>query len=103
MNRSDETAKLKRAPDWRATLIILESAFPMDSRVWRYVDLGRKEISFREILDDGTFSSGERTLLSVAASLFNQDHSINLWVVLNRLDERNSALVITAIQSFIDE
>jgi hypothetical protein len=103
MNRSDETAKLKRAPDWRATLHILESAFPMDSRVWQYVDLGRKEISFREILDDGTFSSGERTLLSVAASLFNQDHSINLWVVLNRLDERNSALVISAIQAFIDE
>ena len=76
MNRSDVIAKLKRAPDWRATLIILESAFLTDSRVWRYVDLGRKEISFPKILDDGTFSSGERTLLSVAASLFNQDHSI---------------------------
>jgi hypothetical protein len=102
MKRDDEIAKLKRAPDWRASLIILESAFATDSRVWRYVDLGRKEVSFPKILDDGTFSSGERTLLSVAASLFNQDHRINLWEVLNRLDERNSALVITAIQSFID-
>jgi alpha-D-ribose 1-methylphosphonate 5-triphosphate synthase subunit PhnL len=103
MNRDDEMARLSRAPDWRATLIILESAFAKDSRVWRYVDLGREEISFRGILDDGTFSSGERTLLSVAASLFNRDHSINLWDVLNRLDDTNSALVLNAIQSFIDE
>jgi alpha-D-ribose 1-methylphosphonate 5-triphosphate synthase subunit PhnL len=103
MNRDDDIARLSRAPDWRATLIILESAFAKDSRAWRYVDLGREEISFRRILDDGTFSSGERTLLSVAASLFNRDHSINLWDVLNCLDDTNSALVLNAIQSFIDE
>jgi hypothetical protein len=103
MNRDDEIARLRRAPDWRATFIILESAFAKDSRVWRHVDLGREEISFRKILDDGTFSSGKRTLLTVAASLFNRDHRINLWEVLNRLDDTNSALVLTAIQSFIDE
>ena len=78
MNRDDEIARLRRASDWRAALVIIESAFAKDSRVWRYVDLGREEISFKKILDDGTFSSGERTLLSVAASLFNRDHSINL-------------------------
>jgi len=103
MNRDDEMARLSRAPDWRATLLILESKFAKDSRVWRHVDLEREEISFRRILDDGTFSSGERTLLSVAASLFSRDQSINLWDVLNRLDETNSSLVLNAIQSFIDE
>jgi alpha-D-ribose 1-methylphosphonate 5-triphosphate synthase subunit PhnL len=103
MSRDDEIARLSRAPDWRATLLILETKFAKDSRVWSHVDLEREEISFRGILDDGTFSSGERTLLSVAASLFNRDHSINLWDVLNRLDDTNSALVLSAIQSFSDE
>ena len=88
--------KLCRAADWRAALIILKSAFAEDSRVWQHVNLNREEISFKRILDDGTFSSGERILLSVAASLFNQEHSINLWEVLNRLDETNAALVLTA-------
>jgi ABC-type cobalamin/Fe3+-siderophores transport system ATPase subunit len=55
------------------------------------------------MLEDGTVSSGERILLSVAASLFNRERSINLWEVLNRLDERNSVLVLAAIRSFIGE
>ena len=92
-----------RAAYWRAALIILKSAFAEDSRVWQHVNLNREEISFRKILDEGTFSSGERILLSVAASLFNREHSINLWEVLNRLDERNSVLVLAAIRSFIGE
>ena len=103
MNRDEQMKNLSRAADWRAALIILKSAFAEDSRVWLHVSLSREEISFRKILDDGTFSSGERILLSVAASLFNREHSINLWEVLNRLDETNSALVLAAIQSFIGE
>lgn len=95
--------KLSRAADWRAAPIVLEAAFAEDSRVWRHVDLDREEICFKKILDDGTFSSGERTLLSVAASLFNRDHSVNLWEVLNRLDDSNAVLVLTAIRSFIGE
>jgi len=31
--------------------------------VWQHVNLDREEVSFRQILNDGTFSSGERTLL----------------------------------------
>ena len=103
MNRDEQMKKLSRASDWRAALIILKSAFEEDSRVWHHVNLNREEISFRKMLDDGTFSSGERILLSVAASLFNREHSINLWEVLNRLDETNAALVLTAIRSFIGE
>ena len=103
MNRDEQMKNLSRAADWRAALIILKSAFAEDSRVWQHVNLNREEISFRKILDEGTFSSGERILLSVAASLFNREHSINLWEVLNRLDERNSVLVLAAIRSFIGE
>ncbi len=46
--------------------------FPDDFRVWRHVNLDREEIPFKKILTDGTFSAGERILLSVAASLFSQ-------------------------------
>ena len=78
MNSDEQMKNLSRAADWRAALIILKSAFAEDSRVWQHVNLNREEISFRKILDEGTFSSGERILLSVAASLFNREHSINL-------------------------
>jgi hypothetical protein len=100
MNTEEQIEKLGRAADWRATLIILTGAFAGDQRVWQHVDLDRERIHFRTILDDGTFSSGERTLLKVAASLFNQEHSVNLWEIFNRLDDTNAALVLKAIESF---
>ena len=103
MNKDEQIQKLSCASDWRAVLIILTSAFAEDGRVWQYVDLDRADIAFRNILDDGTFSSGEKILLAVAASLFNRDQLINLWEVLNRLDERNTALVLRAIRSFCNE
>ena len=95
--------KLSRASDWRAALIILTSAFAEDGRVWQHVNLDRQEIGFRTILGDGTFSSGEKMLLSIAASLFSREHCINLWEVFNRLDEPNTALVLRAIRSFCNE
>src|SRR5882762_7279367 len=100
MNRNEQIQNLSRASDWRAALMILTSAFAEDGRVWQHVNLDREEISFRRILADGTFSSGEKTLLAVAASLFNQEQRINLWEVFNRLDETNAALVLNAIRSF---
>ncbi|HYR91432.1 MAG TPA: hypothetical protein VE422_45680 [Terriglobia bacterium] len=103
MNRDEQIQKLSRAFDWRAVLIILTSAFAEDGRVWPYVNLERAEIAFPQNLDDGTFSSREKILLAVAASLFNRDQLINLWEVLNRLDERNTALVLRAIRSFCSE
>jgi hypothetical protein len=60
MNRDEQMKRLSRAADWRAALIILKSAFAEDSRVWQHVNLNRVEVSFRKILNDGTFSSGER-------------------------------------------
>src|SRR5438552_3029511 len=100
MNTEEQIQKLSRASDWRAALIILTSAFAEDGRVWQHVDLEREEIHFRKILDQGTFSSGEKILLTVGASLFNREQRINLWEVLNRLDETNTALVLKAIRSF---
>ena len=103
MKRDEQIQKLNRASDWRATLIILTSAFGDDSRVWQYVNLDLERSRFNKILDDGTFSSGEKVLLSVAASVFNREQRVNLWEVFNRLDEANTALVLTAIRSFCNE
>src|SRR5437773_12470756 len=100
MNRHELMHRLSQQPDWRATLMILTSVFPEDLRVWRHVNLDREEIAFKKILADGTFSAGEQILLSVAASLFNQEERVNLRELFNRLDEKNTALVLTAIQSF---
>ena len=103
MKIDEQMKKVSRASDWRAALLILTTAFAEDGRVWQHVNLDREEIYFRKILDDGTFSSGERMLLAVAASLFNQEQRINLWEVFNRLDETNAALVVSAIHSFCSE
>ena len=75
MNRHELMHRLSRQPDWRATLMILTCVFPDDFRVWRHVSLDREEIAFKKILADGTFSAGERILLSVAASLISQDRA----------------------------
>ena len=103
MNKDEQIQKLSCASDWRAALIILTSAFADDGRVWQYVNLDQAEIAFRKILGDGTFSSGEKILLAVAASLFSREQRVNLWEVFNRLDETNTALVLRAIRSFCNE
>jgi hypothetical protein len=100
MDTDERIEKLSRAADWRAAFTILTAAFPRDQRVWRHVDFEREEIHFKTMLRNGTFSSGERTLLEVAASLFNRLHSVNLWEVFNKLDEVNAALVLRAIEKF---
>ena len=52
------------------------------------------------MLKDGTFSSGERTLIEIAASLFSQEVKVNLWETFNRLDDRSKKLAVTAICNF---
>src|SRR3989442_15962634 len=103
MDRDEQIRTLSRACDWRAALIILTSAFGEDGRVWQYVNLDREGIAFRKILDDGTFSSGEKMLLSIDASLFDREQRINLWEEFNRLDEPNTALIFRAIRSLCNK
>jgi hypothetical protein len=102
---SGRIAELSRAPDWRAALLILTSdMFKHDGRVWQHVDLsGSGSIHFEKMLDDGTFSGGERRLLKIAASLFSQRQQINLWATLNGLDEKNTALALRAIHTFCED
>lgn len=87
---------------WRGALTILLGSQQLsnDGRVWQHIDLNREEIQFARILKDGTFSSGERTLVEIAASLFNQTLSVNLWQAFSRLDDRSAMLAVAAICNF---
>jgi hypothetical protein len=87
---------------WRGALTILLGSPELsnDGRVWRHVDLNREEIHFTRILKDGTFSSGERILIQIAASLFNGEVKVNLWNAFGRLDDRNARLAMAAINNF---
>ena len=100
-DRDSKLAQLCREPDWHAALTILTSdAFMQDGRVWRHVDLARKEIHFERILKDGTFSGGEKRLLEIAASLFNSDHKVNLWRAFGMLDGHFTEIAIRAIRAY---
>lgn len=87
---------------WRGALTVLLGSPELsnDRRVWQHVALDRQEIHFARILNDGTFSSGERTLIEIAASLFSQDVKVNLWKAFQRMDDQNAKLAITAICNF---
>ena len=101
-DRDSKLAQLCREPDWHAALTILPSdAFIREEgRVWRHVDLARKEIHFERILKDGTFSGGEKRLLEIAASLFNSDHKVNLWRAFGMLDGHFTEIAIRAIRAY---
>lgn len=71
-----------------------------DSRVWRHVDLRRHSIYFDRILSDGTFSTGEKTLLQIAASLFNEEVAVNPYTVLSPLDDKHAAIAMRAMSAF---
>jgi hypothetical protein len=88
-------------PDCRAALIILTSSmFNRDGRVWRYVDVDAGRIQFKKILRDYTFSGGQRRMLRVAASLFNQEFNVNLFRDLAGLDDYNTTIVLKAIHAY---
>jgi hypothetical protein len=104
MNMIDTTSinQLWKDGGWRGALTILlgSPSLSNDGRVWRHIDLQREEIHFIRILRDGTFSSGERTLIEIAASLFNGDLKVNLWSAFGRLDDCNAKLAMAAISNF---
>jgi ABC-type lipopolysaccharide export system ATPase subunit len=101
MTKADRIVDLYRQRDWRAALVILlHETFMDDGRVWAHVDLEKERIHFDRMLEDGTFSGGERRLLEIAASLFSTDHQVNLWSILSGLDDTHTSLALYAISTF---
>ena len=93
-------AELSEDAAWRAAFIIFDR-LGKDARIWRHVDLDTATLDFKAMLDEGTFSGGERRLIEIAASLFNQEHDVNLWSVLRSLDDASAVAVERAIHSFL--
>jgi hypothetical protein len=103
LKTENRIAQLSRASDWRAALLIVTSDyFAHDPRVWQHVDLDRGLIRFEKMLKDGTFSSGEKNLLRIAASLFSTKEEINLWRTLGYLDENATAIALAAIRAYCE-
>ena len=85
---------------WRAVLYLLEQAFPNESRVWSYVDAKNWSIDFDRMLEEGAWSGGERILLEVAASLFDDESKVSLWEAGVRVGKQHWPLVMEALAIF---
>jgi hypothetical protein len=88
----------RRPPEFAAVLVIATEAFLLDKRVWKHIDSRRHLVHFDEMLADPTFSTQERLLLEIAASLWSSsDHPTILSVVAERLGEEWLAVLIRAL------
>jgi hypothetical protein len=96
---------LRKDAGWRGALTILLGSPQLsnDGRVLQYVDLDRQEIQLAQILKDRTFSSGERTLLEIAASLFNQTRTVNLSQAFATPKSRLRRYVIFTRMQILDD
>jgi hypothetical protein len=74
-----------------AVLVALE---PLDSRKWDYLDIERRMFHAEAMLEQG-WSSGERVLIDVAQSLWN-DGKVDLGYIACALGERHLQAVIDA-------
>jgi hypothetical protein len=74
-----------------AVLVALE---PLDSRKWHYLDLQARTFHAEEMLDE-LWSSGERALIEVAQSLWN-DGRVDLGYLACSLGPRNLQAVLDA-------
>jgi hypothetical protein len=82
--------------DWQAALFILSSHL-LARRCAKYVN--RREIGFTELMDEiKPWSSSEKALVKLAASLFNNYWKIDINDIFWSLDVENTALALEAIR-----
>jgi len=74
-----------------AVLVALE---PLDNRKWDYLDLHRRTFHAEEMLEE-SWSSGERALIQVAQSLWN-DGTVDLGYIACALGPKHLQAVIDA-------
>lgn len=87
-----------RDPRYAAVLVVASEAFPLDNRVWNHINADAQHVDFDRILSNGTFTSTERLLLEIAASLWSSStHPTILSVVADRLGDEWLAVVLRAV------
>ena len=75
-----------------AVLVALE---PLDGRKWDYLNLTDRSFHADRMLEEQSWSSGERVLIQVAASLWNTG-TVDLGYIACALGERHLQAVIDA-------
>lgn len=84
-----------RGVDDRELWAVLVALQPLDDRKWRYVDLVRRTFDADAMLAQ-PWSSGERVLIEVAASLWNTG-TVDLGYIACALGDRHLQAVIDAV------
>jgi hypothetical protein len=81
--------RLQQFNCWRAAwhIITCEYFRPTDRRLWSHVDLKHESLHFDRILAEGTWSSTEELMLRAAWSLFDYECQVNLYRLMNCLDD----------------
>lgn len=76
-------------PERGPALLILVLAFDADPRVWGHVTDDYLRIDFRTILDQPTWSRGERLLLELAASLADRGQRVDFGALRATLSDHH--------------
>lgn len=69
-----------------AVVILCDPIFARDGRVWAHVDDDIQGIHFDDILGEGTWSSGERVLLQLAANLWSGSGHVDMAAICGLSD-----------------
>lgn len=94
-------ARTARNSEWAAAVHILTSArFATDPRVWRHVDEDLSGIGFTQMLAAQSWSSGERLLLELAASLYGTGVQVDAGRLLG-LGDSGRAVAYGAVVAYL--
>ena len=79
----------------RELLVVLVALEPLDDRKWDYLNLTDRTFHADRMIDEQSWSSGERILIDVAASLWNTG-TVDLGYIACALGDRHLQAVIDA-------
>ena len=79
----------------RELLAVLVALEPLDDRKWDYLNLTDRTFHADRMIDERSWSSGERILIDVAASLWNSG-TVDLGYIACALSDRHLQAVIDA-------
>jgi len=102
MTKRSKFERLWNEDNWRGALTILTGSpqLVFDGRVWPARGSRSPGNSICTDFEGRNVFLWRADSIEIAASLFNQDITVNLWEAFNRLDEKSSSLAITAICRF---
>ena len=80
--------------------VLTSRRFASEHRVWRHVDSDFR-IDFADMLAEGTWSSGERALLELAASLYGSSIQADVGRLLAVLGDSGREVAFGAVMAYL--